>query len=58
MREPVTMRDSDAGSEPLRIKDQGSFAVGGSILKNSGRSDPLKRTPDGQTLHGDHAYVP
>ena len=34
-------------SKPLVIQEQGSFAVGGSI----------KRGPDGQTLHGDHAYV-
>ena len=57
MREPVTVRDSGAESEPLRIREQGSFAVGGSVIKNSGIYDPLRRIPDGQTLHGDHAYV-
>ena len=57
MREPVTVRDSGPESEPLIIKDQGSFAVGGSVIKNAGIFDPMKRTPDGQTLHGDHAYV-
>jgi hypothetical protein len=57
MREPVPGGDSDDDSEPLRIKDQGSFAVGGSVLKNPGMFDPRKRTPDGQTLHGDHAFV-
>jgi hypothetical protein len=31
----------------LVIQDQGSFAVGGTV----------KHGPDGQTLHGDHAYV-
>jgi pimeloyl-ACP methyl ester carboxylesterase len=51
------VRDSGDESEPLRIKDQGSFAVGGSVIKKSGMSDSLKRTPGGQTLHGDHAYV-
>ena len=57
LREPVTVRGSGAESGPLLIKDQGSFAVGGSVLKNSGMYDPMKRTPDEQTLHGDHAYV-
>ena len=51
------MRDWGGDSEPLVIKEQGSFAVGGSVIKNSGMTDPLGRTPDGQTLHGDHAYV-
>ncbi|HJT62353.1 MAG TPA: alpha/beta fold hydrolase [Burkholderiales bacterium] len=39
----ATGGDRDA----LLIREQGSFAVGGSV----------KRGPDGQTLHGDHAYV-
>ena len=41
----------------LIIIDQGSFAVGGSIIANSGKFDAIKRTPEGQTFHGDHAYV-
>lgn len=41
----------------LLIKDQGSFAVGGSVIKNEGTFDPIKRTPEGQTFHGDHAYI-
>ena len=43
--------------ELLIIKEQGSFAVGGSVITNPGNFDPIKRTPDGQTFHGDHAYV-
>ncbi|MCB0535605.1 MAG: alpha/beta fold hydrolase, partial [Saprospiraceae bacterium] len=39
------------------IQDQGSFAVGGSVIANPGTFDPIKRTPEGQTFHGDHAYV-
>jgi len=42
----------------LVIKEQGSFAVGGKKLSAQGNFDlanPLK--PDGQTFHGDHAYV-
>lgn len=42
---------------PLIIQEQGSFAVGGSVITNSGTFDPYKPTPAGQTFHGDHAYV-
>lgn len=42
---------------PLIIQEQGSFAVGGTVITNSGVYDHIKRTPDGQTFHGDHAYV-
>lgn len=43
---------------PLVIADQGSFAVGGSIINQAGSfdlSDALN--PQGQTFHADHAYV-
>jgi len=43
--------------QPLMIEEQGSFATGGSVLTKSGTYDPVKRGPDGQTFHGDHAYV-
>ncbi len=42
----------------LMIKEQGSFAVGGIKVPESGQfelGNALK--PQGQTLHGDHAYV-
>jgi hypothetical protein len=35
----------------------GSFAVGGRVITNPGTFDPISLTPDGQTIHGDHAYV-
>ncbi len=41
----------------LRIQEQGSFAVGGSVITNQGTFDAIKRTAEGQTFHGDHAYV-
>lgn len=44
--------------KPIIIERQGSFTAGGTVVKNSGNYDtknPLKA--DGQTLHGDHAYV-
>ena len=44
-------------AEPLTISEQGSFAVGGKVITNPGAFNPKQPTPDGQTLHGDHAYV-
>ncbi|KDN55699.1 alpha/beta hydrolase [Flavobacterium seoulense] len=44
-------------NEPLVIAEQGSFAVGGTIIQNEGTFDPYKPTPSGQTFRGDHAYV-
>ncbi len=43
--------------KPLTIEDQGSFAIGGTVITNPGTFDHIKRTPEGQTFHGDHAYV-
>ena len=43
--------------QPLVIREQGSFAVGGNVIANPGTFDPYKPTPEGQTFHGDHAYV-
>ncbi|HSI75884.1 MAG TPA: alpha/beta fold hydrolase, partial [Lunatimonas sp.] len=51
--------------KPIVIKDQGSFTVGGSVVKAPGTFDPIKhgafnpadQASEGQTLHGDHAYV-
>jgi len=43
--------------KPLMIQEQGSFAAGGTVITNPGTFDPVKRTPEGQTFHGDHAYV-
>lgn len=48
---------ANAENKPLVIQEQGSFAVGGTVLQNPGVYDPIKRTPAGQTFHGDHAYV-
>jgi hypothetical protein len=46
-----------AQKKPIVIQDQGSFAVGGTVKTNPGKYDNIKRTPEGQTFHGDHAYV-
>lgn len=42
----------------IRIHEQGSFAAGGTVVANPGTFDPKQpANPQGQTLHGDHAYV-
>lgn len=51
--------------DSLMIAEQGSFAVGGSIITTPGDFDPIEQgaynpagvDPAGQTLHGDHASV-
>jgi hypothetical protein len=43
--------------EQLIIQEQGSFAVGGTVITNPGTFDPYNQIPAGQTFHGDHAYV-
>lgn len=48
---------SGSDSAVLQIKEQGSFAIGGTVISNPGTYDPYKPTPTGQTFHGDHAYV-
>ncbi len=42
---------------PIVVQEQGSFAVGGSVISRPGTYDFINRSPAGQTLHGDHAYV-
>lgn len=41
----------------LSIQAQGSFAVGGTVVRNAGSFDQFKPTTEGQSFHGDHAYV-
>ena len=47
----------DKKQKPLVIREQGSFTVGGTVMTNPGTFDPYHPGPEGQTLHGDHAYV-
>ena len=61
---PTAQRASSA-SAPLVIQEQGSFAVGGTVVTAPGTFDPIAQgaynpagaDPRGQTLHGDHTYV-
>jgi hypothetical protein len=48
---------SHSDQHPVVIARQRSFMVGGSVITNPGTFDPNNPTPEGQTLHGDHAYV-
>ncbi|NTX17290.1 alpha/beta fold hydrolase [Myxococcus sp. CA056] len=46
-----------SASTALVLKEQGSFAVGGTVVTSPGTFDPLHPSSEGGTLHGDHAYV-
>jgi hypothetical protein len=48
---------STTEEKPLIIREQGSFAVGGTVITHPGTFNPYNQTPEGQTFHGDHAYV-
>jgi hypothetical protein len=58
-------RKKSTSESLLIIQEQGSFAVGGTKITNPGTFDPIKdgafspanQSSEGQTLHGDHAYV-
>jgi hypothetical protein len=43
--------------QPLMIQEQGSFAVGGTVIQSPGTFDAANPASGGQTLHGDHARV-
>lgn len=43
--------------EPVTILDQGSFAAGGTVVTAKTVYDPMQPKAEGQTLHGDHAFV-
>ena len=56
---------ADQKAQPIAISEQGSFAVGGTVVTAPGTFDPIRhgaysparQCTAGQTLHGDHAYV-
>jgi len=53
----LVARGADKPQPPLMIQQQGSFAVGGTVIRSPGTYDPDRPGPEGQTLHGDHARV-
>lgn len=54
---PVATAADAASREPLVIQEQGSFSVGGTVLRSAGIYEPNNPTAAGQTYHGDHAYA-
>lgn len=58
-RAVVTTTSAVHGSDlpPLVISQQGSFAIGGTVLRCPGQYDSTRAGTEGQTLHGDHAFV-
>jgi hypothetical protein len=58
-------KNTDSPNGVLAIEEQGSFFVGGSVKTAPGTFDPVEhgyfnptnQASEGQTLHGDHAYV-
>jgi hypothetical protein len=51
-----TVKNSSANG-PIVLASQGSFSAGGTVITQPGTFNPYQPTPEGQTLHGDHAYV-
>lgn len=43
--------------QPLIIQEQGSFAVGGTVVETPGTYDNNNPTAAGQSIHGDHLYA-
>ncbi|WP_248310020.1 alpha/beta fold hydrolase [Bosea sp. WAO] len=55
---PATaLAQSAAKPAPLTILDQGSFAVGGTVVRTPGTFTNDEPTAEGQSLHGDHLYA-
>ncbi len=50
-------KHGDGAPAPLVLSEQGSFAVGGTVVTSAGIYDSDSQGPEGQTLHGDHAQV-
>ena len=53
---PGAERNASAASA-LAIQEQGSFAVGGTVLSTPGTYNNNAPTAEGQTFHGDHLYA-
>jgi hypothetical protein len=53
---PVLARQA-AQPAPLTVQEQGSFAVGGTVVNTPGIYNHNKPIAEGQSLHGDHLYA-
>jgi pimeloyl-ACP methyl ester carboxylesterase len=47
----------EVSATPLIIQHQGSFAIGGTVLRTEGTYNNNNPTVAGQTFHGDHLYT-
>ncbi len=54
---PAAMAQQTGRPEPLVIVEQGSFAVGGTVVRTPGTYSNNVPTAEGQSLHGDHLYA-
>lgn len=54
---PPSYAAQGEATKPLMIQEQGSFAVGGTVIQSPGTFDTANPASGGQTLHGDHARV-
>jgi acyl dehydratase/pimeloyl-ACP methyl ester carboxylesterase len=55
--EAAAPEGTDWTPPPLVVQRQGSFTVGGTVLRHPGTYDSTRAGTKGQTLHGDHAFV-
>ncbi|PQZ47634.1 alpha/beta hydrolase [Ochrobactrum sp. MYb15] len=53
----ASMAEQIAKFEPLTIQEQGSLAVGGTVVRTPGTYDNNNPTAEGQSFHGDHLYA-
>jgi hypothetical protein len=49
---PLTHAAPGDAAKPLMIQEQGSFAVGGTVIQSPGTFDTSNPSSGGQTLHG------
>lgn len=54
---PGAMAQQPVSTEPLVVQKQGSFAVGGTVIRRPGTYNNTAPTAEGQTFHGDHLYA-
>jgi len=52
----VSARNSGK-TRPIMIKEQGSFAAGGTLINNPGTFDQYNQTPAGQSFYSDYACL-
>jgi pimeloyl-ACP methyl ester carboxylesterase len=53
----IAVAQQKARPEPLTLQEQGSFAVGGTVISRPGTYNNNAPTAVGQSLHGDHLYA-